>query len=138
MLPILGSDDDTIPPDYSLNKFYAVCVRVFKQVYGFDLNLALRLPEELQRQGFVNVQRKVFHLPIGDWPRNPNMRTVGNYFREVFMSFATAMAARPFVEFGMEKPEIDEMLNAIRDALRDRRIHAYMPLHFVWAQKPPA
>lgn len=119
-----------------MQRFYALCTRVFKEVYSFELDFIQKLPESLRGNGFVNVQQKVFHVPIGDWPRDPRMRTIGGYLREVIMNFASAMAARPFVEFGMEKTEIDDLLSSVRDALSDRSIHAYIPMYYVWGQKP--
>lgn len=137
IFPAPGCDDNTMPSDYALTTFYALCTEAFKKVYGFELDFVRHLPEDLQKQGFVNVQRKVFHIPIGDWARDQNMRTIGNYFCEAFMNFAMAMAARPLVEFGLEKSDIQDLVNSVRDSLRSRGIHAYVPLHVVWAQKPP-
>ncbi|KAK5660407.1 hypothetical protein OQA88_12950 [Cercophora sp. LCS_1] len=136
IFPKPASDDGTMPADYALAKFYNLTTQVFREVYGFNIDYVQSLPQDLQRQGFINVERRVFHVPIGDWPRDPQLRMIGGYMREVIMDFATAVAARPFVEFGMEKTEIDDLLNAVRDALADRRIHAYLPVHYVWAQKP--
>lgn len=134
--PKPASDDGTMPADYALARFYSLTTQIFQEVYGFNMDYVQHLPADLQRQGFVNVERQVFHVPIGDWPRDPLLRTIGGYMREVIMDFAIAVAARPFVEFGMEKSEIDDLLNAVRDALADRRIHAYLPIHYVWGQKP--
>ncbi|KAK4454383.1 S-adenosyl-L-methionine-dependent methyltransferase [Podospora aff. communis PSN243] len=133
--PEPGSEDNSMPADYAVRKFYALCVRVFRNVYNFELDFVKKLPESLQSQGFANVQHKVFHVPIGDWPKDQRMRTIGGYLREVLMNFASAMAARPFVEFGMEKAEIDELVSSLRDSLSDRSIHAYLPIHYVWGQK---
>lgn len=136
MLPRPGSDDNTTPPDYALSRFYDICTESFNKMYGFDLDYISHLPRDLEAEGFVNVQTKIFHVPIGDWPRDPHLRTIGGYLREVVMDFAIAMAARPFVELGMEKSEIDELLYAVRDCLGNHSIHAHLPIHFVWAQKP--
>ncbi|KAK1759279.1 S-adenosyl-L-methionine-dependent methyltransferase [Echria macrotheca] len=138
VVPHPGSDDGTIPPDSALLKFYTVCGEVFQKTYGFDMEYAKHVPEDLERRGFINVEKKVWHAPIGDWPRDPKLRTIGGYMREIIMDFAGAMAARPFVEYGMDKTEIDELLVGLREALGDRRVHAYLPLHYIWGQKPPA
>lgn len=135
-MPEPTSDDNTAPPNYPLGRFYKLCAEVLGQLYGYELSYIGHLAEDLQAEGFVNIQTKIFHVPIGEWPRDPHLRTIGGYLREIIMDFATAMAARPFVEFGMEKSEIDELLNAVRECLGDRSIHTYLPIHFVWAQKP--
>lgn len=136
--PRLFSDDDTIPPDYAVRHFYAVVGNVLSERYGFDVRVMERLPELLESLGFVNVQKKVFHMPLGEWARDSRLRLLGGLFREVFVDFAGAMAARPLVEAGLDKEEIDELVRAASAAAGNRRIHAYAPIHFVWAQKPPA
>ena len=96
-----------------------------------------RLPELLERAGFVNLERKVFHMPLGEWARDAHLRLLGGYLREVVLDFVGAMAARPLVEAGYEKEEIQDMVVDVAAAASNRRIHAYLPIHFVWAQKPP-
>ncbi|KAK4121743.1 S-adenosyl-L-methionine-dependent methyltransferase [Parathielavia appendiculata] len=138
VLPHVASDDNTIPPAYPLIKFYAMLKPVLRNKYGFDIRLMDRLPGLLQNVGFVNVQRKVFHMPLGEWARDPYLRLLGGYFREVMLDFVGAMASRPLVEAGYDREEIDDIVRDVHAAFANRRIHAYLPIHFVWAQKPPA
>ncbi|KAK3368918.1 S-adenosyl-L-methionine-dependent methyltransferase [Lasiosphaeria ovina] len=135
--PQPGSDETPLPADYAPAKFYSLCVEVLLKLYGFQVDSVGSLPANLERIGFVNVQRKVFHLPLGDWPRDPRLRMVGGYFHEVFMEWVTAVAARPFVEAGLDRTDIQELVKAVKVAADDKSIHAYLPIHFVWAQKPP-
>lgn len=127
-----------MPEDYPPRKFYATLGPVLKELYGFDLSMLENLPERLQQLGYINVERKVFHMPLGEWPRDRYLRMLGGYFREVFLDFVAAMAARPLVEAGLDKADIEELHTATKNALNNRRVHAYVPIHFVWAQKPPA
>ncbi|KAK4241939.1 S-adenosyl-L-methionine-dependent methyltransferase [Achaetomium macrosporum] len=138
IFPQVLSDDDTIPPGYAINRFYAVIIPVLQDKYGFEIRILENLPSLLESLGFVNVERKVFHMPLGEWARDAHLRLLGRYFREVLMDFFGAMAARPLVEAGYEREEIEELLSNATAAASNRRIHAYLPIHFVWAQKPPA
>jgi hypothetical protein len=106
--------------------------------YGFDIRILETLPGLLEDLGFVNVQRKVFHMPLGEWARDAHLRLLGGYFREIVMDFVGAMAVRPLVEAGLDKEEIADLVLEANAAVANRRVHAYMPIHFVWAQKPPA
>lgn len=132
------SDDGTVRPDYPLSKFYSELGAALREKYEYDLWFVKELPELLESLGYVNVQKKVFHMPVGEWARDTHLRFLGGYFREVLMDFVGAMAARPLVEAGFERDEIEELVTNVTIALGNRRIHAYMPIHFVWAQKPPA
>ncbi|KAL1843356.1 hypothetical protein VTJ49DRAFT_1943 [Mycothermus thermophilus] len=135
--PRATSDDDTIPPDYALGRFYALLEPVVRERYGTDIYLMERMPQLLSSLGFVNVQRRVFHLPLGEWARDRHLRLQGGLFREIMLEFVGAVAAKPLLEAGYEREEMDEMVRDVAAALGNRRIHAYMPIHFVWAQKPP-
>lgn len=77
-------------------------------------------------------------MPLGEWPRNQHLRVLGGCFREVVLDFVAAVAAKPFMEAGYDREEIDELVNDTKAAVNNRRIHAYVPIHFVWAQKPLA
>ncbi|GAB1318739.1 S-adenosyl-L-methionine-dependent methyltransferase [Madurella fahalii] len=136
IFPKASSDDGTVPPDYPLNKFYSTLASILQEKYGFNLWIVQQLPELLHRLGYVNVQRKVFHMPVGEWARDKHLRLLGGYFREIVKDFVGAMAARPFVEAGFEKHEIEEQVSNITTTMTNRRLHAYIPIHFVWAQKP--
>jgi hypothetical protein len=138
IVPRATSDDGTVPSDYPLNKFYSMLGGVLNDKYGFDLWAVEQIPGLLQRLGYVNVQKKVYHMPLGEWAKDKHLRLLGGCFREVVMDFVGAMAARPLVEGGYDREEIDELVSSITAAVMNRRIHAYMPIHFVWAQRPPA
>ncbi|KAK3687552.1 S-adenosyl-L-methionine-dependent methyltransferase [Podospora appendiculata] len=136
--PKVGSDDGTVQPDNPLARFYSLVHRIFLDKYQADIRHIERVPEDLERAGFVNVQKRIWNVPVGEWAKDAHLRTMGGYFREIIMDLVVAMAARPFVEAGLEKTEIDELVNSIRAAMGNKRIHAYLPIHSVWAQKPPS
>ncbi len=138
VLPQVASDDNSVLPGHPLIKFYSMVKPVLREQYGFEIRVLDRLPELLERAGFVNLERKVFHMPLGEWARDAHLRLLGGYFREVVLDFVGAMAVRPLVEAGYERDEIQEMVSDVTAAASNRRIHAYLPIHFVWAQKPPA
>lgn len=121
--------------DHPLNRFYDVCGAVLQSRYGFDIMYVERLAALLRAEGFVHVQQRVYHVPIGQWPAPARQRMVGRYFQEVMMDFVVAIAARPLVEGGMDRAEADELVGSVRAAMEDRAIRAYFPIYFVWAQK---
>ncbi|KAM7203807.1 S-adenosyl-L-methionine-dependent methyltransferase [Naviculisporaceae sp. PSN 640] len=135
-LAVVGCDDGSVKPDYPLKKFYELCREALHKKYGYDTNFIEHLPQLLEEVGFVNITRRIFHVPIGEWPKDPRLRAIGGYFREIIWDFAMAMTARPFIEAEFEQAEIDELLQRLSNTLPNKRFHAYVPVHFVWAQKP--
>ncbi|KAH8889718.1 S-adenosyl-L-methionine-dependent methyltransferase [Thozetella sp. PMI_491] len=130
------SDDNTIPPNYPLVRLIDMVKRIFIEKYGFDLTHVENFTELLTSKGFVNVQRKLFKLPIGEWPKNPSLNAIGRYWRPVLIDFFSAMASKPFTEAEIDRHEVEDLIHQCHVAMANRRIHAYMVFHFVWAQKP--
>lgn len=135
-LPVVGCDDDTVRPDNALLKFYDLMRQAFLRQYGMDITYIEKVPSKLEQTGFINIQRKIFHLPIGDWPKETHLRTIGVYMREIIDDMLSAMAAKPFTDAGLDKAEISELLHNVRGVLRNKKFHPYLPAHIVWAQKP--
>jgi ubiquinone/menaquinone biosynthesis C-methylase UbiE len=137
-MPIIGCDDGTVSPDSALVRFYNVMRQTFLQQYDMDLGYIEKVPSALEQIGFTNIQRKIYHLPIGDWPRDKHLRTIGVYMRVIIDDMLAAMAAKPFTEAGMDKAEVTELLHNVRAMLLNKRFHPYLPAHIVWGQKPPS
>lgn len=110
--------------------------QAFLRQYGMDITYIEKVPSKLEQTGFINIQRKIFHLPIGDWPKETHLRTIGVYMREIIDDMLSAMAAKPFTDAGLDKAEISELLHNVRGVLRNKKFHPYLPAHIVWAQKP--
>ncbi|KAK4213791.1 S-adenosyl-L-methionine-dependent methyltransferase [Rhypophila decipiens] len=136
LFPAIGCDDESVKPNYPLKRFYKVCSEALNKKYGFETHFVEHLPQDLEKVGFVNVERRIFHIPIGEWPKDTRLRRIGGYFREILWDLVLAMAAKPFVEAGIPQAEIDEIVQGVAHTLGNKRFHAYVPVHFVWAQKP--
>lgn len=103
----LFSDDNTIPPDWAFKEWLQ---------YVDDAAMAadrpLRIGNKLKRwyveAGFVDVQEKVYKLPLNAWPRDPEMKMLGRWWQENFLlglqGFSLAYFSR---EFGWSKTEIE-------------------------------
>lgn len=153
--PRIGCHDDTLgvdPENYVVTRFYRLAARVLRGQYGWDLFAAEHLPRQLEELGFVNVKRRVCHVPIGYWPKDPRRMQHAFLFEETLTEFMAAMQAKPLsggidVVFDdvdgksgerivMSADEVDALCDEVRAALRVKHVHAYIPFHFIWAQKP--
>lgn len=128
-----------MPADYAPKVFYEKLHDVFREKYGFDSFICERLPGELARLGFVNVQKKVCHIPIGLWAKEKKRMHQAFLLQEVLGEFLPVMEAKPFREEDQgetDREAIHQLFGEVRQALQSKKIHAYLPFHFIYAQKP--
>ncbi|RPD67938.1 S-adenosyl-L-methionine-dependent methyltransferase [Lentinus tigrinus ALCF2SS1-7] len=56
--------------------------------------VADRIPQLLADSGkFTHIVARTYHMPIGDWPDNPEMRELGREYREMVELYARSMRA---------------------------------------------
>ncbi|KUJ08667.1 S-adenosyl-L-methionine-dependent methyltransferase [Mollisia scopiformis] len=129
-------DDGTMKDDYTVYRFLTL-IKEGLAVFGVDL-LAMRRNAELLRDaGFVNVEEKVFKIPLGIWPRNKTMKLIGLYLRSVIYDGLQGIALGPFTRALKWTPEeVELFLVDVRKSLMDASTHSYLPFHVVYGQKP--
>jgi hypothetical protein len=125
-----------MPADYAPNRLYKLSSEHLREK-GYDVFWARSLQSKLEEAGFVNIQRRVYNVPVGGWARDKELRVLGLYWEQIVAGFFQAMAGKPFTQAGMNEAETKDLLNASLEAMQNKRIHAYIPIWFIWAQKPP-
>lgn len=129
-------DDDTMPDDWGLKKYLESIREGFK---AFDIDL-LNLDNNRQRvldAGFINVEEKVWKVPLGDWTKDLKMKTVGLYHRSVVWD-ALQGAGMGACTRGLKWTfdEFEVFLTQVRRSMMDTSVHAYLTFHVVYGQKP--
>ena len=124
--------------DYIVGKFLNL-VKEGLAVFGVDL-LGMRKNVQLLRDaGFVNVEEKVFKIPLGTWPKNKTMKSIGMYLRSVIYDGLQGISMGPFTRALKWSPkEVEVFLVDVRKGLMDSSTHSYIPFHVVYGQKPIA
>ena len=105
------------------------------RVYGWQISIAINLPEILKEIGFVNVSQRRYPLPLGRWQRKPAMREVAMFHQSITIDFVSAVLARHEI---MELSEEDatELGQQIFDSFYDASRQAVVDWGEVCAQKP--
>ncbi|KAH6628145.1 S-adenosyl-L-methionine-dependent methyltransferase [Chaetomium tenue] len=86
--------------------------------------------------GFTNVKHERFRLPIGSWPKDPHLKQVGLYNISQIMTGLEAFSLRIFCDvLGWKKEEVFVLLAAVRNELKDSKLHAQFDFHVVYGQK---
>jgi hypothetical protein len=129
-------DDGTMPKDYLVQKWLEH-VATGLAALGPDLLAAEKNAQYLRDAGFVNVEERVFKVPIGTWPRNKKLKMVGLYGRMMIYDGLEGNSLGPFTRgLGWTPDEVQVFLVDVRRALLDNSVHAYLPFHCIFGQKP--
>lgn len=106
---------------------------------GVDFHAAgdRKLAGMMREAGFNKITERVLHVPIGTWPKNKVLKTVGLYWRTILLDGLQAIALGPLTRgLGWSQPEVEVFLMEVRKAYADNAALMYMPLHIVYAQRP--
>ena len=75
--------------------------------------------------GFQNVTVHRFRIPIGPWPRDQHLKTVGSWNLVQIEEGLEGLTLRLYTQLLKWKPEeVQVLLSDVRKNLRDPRIHA--------------
>ncbi|KAL0937798.1 methyltransferase domain-containing protein [Colletotrichum truncatum] len=132
------SANNSLPATHPVAEYWGLVGKGLLNL-GIDLEMAAgdKLPNLMREAGFVNVTERLFHVPIGTWPRNRVLKTVGMYFRTVLLDGLQAIALGPFtrgLRWSVEQTEL--FLVDVRKAYHDNSVLMYMPFRVMYAQKP--
>ena len=76
-------------------------------------------------------------MPIGVWPRNQKMKSIGLYNRSMIYDGLHGISMGPFTRGLKWTPEQVELyLISVRKSLLDSSVHSFIPFHVTMGQKP--
>lgn len=98
---------------------------------------AAQLRRWFEAAGFVDVQEKVYKLPINGWPRDPRLKKIGEMW-QLNMQNGLQAFSYGFMHrvLGKSKAEIEVSLVDVRKDIVNPQIHAYNRFYVVWGRKP--
>ena len=125
-----------MPSEHPIAKYWDL-VAAGLSTLGVDLNNTLLLADMMRDAGFTNVETRIFHVPIGVWPKNKVLKMVGLYFRTILIDGLSSIALGPYTRgLGWTKEQVDAWLVTVRKAYLEGGLHSHMPLYVVCGQKP--
>lgn len=90
------------------------------------------MTELMEEAGFVDVVHKVWKVPIGAWPQEKKMKQLGLFTYEFLDHSLEGFALYLLREvMGWEYEEVQELVDAMRKALRRSRL---MPYFLLWVK----
>ncbi|KAM5349172.1 hypothetical protein ACJ41O_008995 [Fusarium nematophilum] len=130
------SDDNTLSADSALSR-WSRNLNIASEAINRPLSVAHRLKEWYEEVGFVDVQERVYKMPLNGWPADPYWKEIGKLWKwnllEGLSGFTLGLFSRVL---GWTEEQIQMSLVDVRRDIQDTRIHAYEPLYVVWGRKP--
>ncbi|KAF5722189.1 methyltransferase [Fusarium mundagurra] len=109
-------DDGTLKKDSYIEQWSSFIIESTNK-FGRTAESAKFYKQQMIDAGFVNVTEVVYKWPSNRWPADPYYKQLG---------------------LGWTPEEVEVFLANVRVDMKDRRIHAWWPIHVVYGQKPEA
>jgi hypothetical protein len=119
------SDDGTVKPDSIFDKWGKTSLMLGEK-FGKSLRTVDEAKAGLEAAGFINVVEHRWKLPIGGWAVDKRFKELGLYNRINWEQGIEGWSLYLLTTLeGWSMEEVQVYLALMRQALRDRRIHAY-------------
>ncbi|KAM0212084.1 hypothetical protein ACHAPA_010246 [Fusarium lateritium] len=132
----ITSDDGTLKEDSATHEWVTNLLEGTKLI-GRSFDGADKYKEQLEAQGFRNVQQVIFKWPQNTWPKDAKHKELGAWNLENISSGIDGLSSAVYTRvLGWSKDEVEILLAKVRRELRDKSIHAYWPIYVVYGQRP--
>lgn len=78
------SDDETLPPDGPLATWFRE-INKASELMGRPTNVAAHVREAYVQAGFVDVQERIFKMPMNGWPKDERLKELGRMWERNFL-----------------------------------------------------
>ncbi|KAI1013669.1 hypothetical protein LB503_010701 [Fusarium chuoi] len=93
----------------------------------------------IQSAGFTDIKSIEYKFPIGGWPRDPELASVGNYVRATLendLEGYTLLLWKTILQWPEDEYQV--FLMEMRRFLKNKKVHAYMTVRYVYGRKAEA
>ncbi len=106
--------------------------------FGKPLNIAHELADKAKAAGFVNVHEDVLKIPIGSWPKDKPLKTIGQWMQVHAIESVEPLTLALFTRvLGWSEAECRVLIAKVQREFKERRQY-YVNCHFIYGQKPTA
>jgi hypothetical protein len=88
-------DDGSMPPNWDFLEWTRFADEAAMKA-GRPMRIAHKLKRWYEQAGFVDVQEKVFVLPMNQWPKDKRLRTLGAMWEENMLAGLSGFSMGPF------------------------------------------
>ncbi|KAM3420373.1 hypothetical protein BST61_g3652 [Cercospora zeina] len=130
------SADGSLSPDATLAKWSRYGIECGRRI-NKTFQIAETMAGLIKEAGFVDVVEKRFKWPIGPWSSDPRLKEIGRWNLLNWEEGMEGWVIAPYTRvLGWSVNDVQDWLQEIRRALRDRKKHVYHEVRLVYARKP--
>ncbi|KAM0231915.1 hypothetical protein ACHAPO_008213 [Fusarium lateritium] len=131
-----ASDDGTLVKGSYIDQWSEFMTEAASN-FGRSAVSAKSYKQQMIDAGFVNVTEVVYKWPTNRWPADPYYKELGFWCNHNIAGELSGLSLALFTKgLGWSVEEVEVFLAKVRTDMRDRRIHAWWPIHVVYGQKP--
>ena len=125
-LPVKSIDDSL--EDTALGKWSPKLITAAKNL-GRDWKCTAKYEDYMTKAGFVDVQVVQFQWPTNPWPKSPEQKILGRWLQQNLLDGVNGMSMATLTRgLHMSPDEVELFLVDVRKDIKDRRIHAFVPV----------
>lgn len=92
----------------------------------------------MQEYGFEDVVEKRYYWPTSQWAKGRYFKEIALYFQEDLLSGVEGISTKVLASNGWSQEELQVFLPQVKSDIKNKDIHAYLPIVFVYGRKPLA
>ncbi|KAG5304344.1 methyltransferase [Histoplasma capsulatum G186AR] len=127
--------DETIVKAKEFRRWRELVIEASEK-FGKPMTQVSTWADRMKKVGFKNVKAEHRILPFSPWPKNEKLKELGRYHQLQMFQALGAYSSAPLIRIlGWKPSEVEILLAAVRRDLKDRSIHIYTKVHFIYGQK---
>ncbi|KAH8897260.1 S-adenosyl-L-methionine-dependent methyltransferase [Thozetella sp. PMI_491] len=131
------SDDGSLAPETGMARWQSIIDQVGEKM-GNSFRTCDIQRDAIEQAGFTNITEHRSKIPIGPWPKDKRLKAVGVWNRAYLLNGLEGFVLRGLTNLlGWSYEEAQLFLVQVRKEINDPRIHAYLDLSVVTAQRAP-
>ncbi|KAI8666768.1 hypothetical protein NCS57_00903500 [Fusarium keratoplasticum] len=129
-------DDGTLKKGSYIDQWFSLMIEA-TNVFGRGAQSAKKYKQQMIDAGFVNVTEVIYRWPTNRWPADSYYKELGFWCCHNIAGELSGLSMALFTRaLGWSSEQVEVFLANVRTDMKDRRIHAWWPIHVVYGQKP--
>ncbi|KAJ0372402.1 hypothetical protein COL154_000126 [Colletotrichum chrysophilum] len=124
----LQSDDNTLRPDSAVVKSGKLLIEACA-ILGRPFQSIPSLIDVMKEVGFVDIVMTKYKWPMNSWPKDPKHKLIGTWSLHNNLEGIEGWTMAAYTRaLNWKKEEVQAFLVDVRNGLKDKSMHAYMPM----------